>query len=97
MGRPRRRPHRKPWGELAGAIVAALVLTVVISILATLWVESGGNMSAPIDIGGRWGEGTLGTAVVAFGAVIVVLAVAISLSIRSLLRKGSRAGRGTGR
>lgn len=97
MGRPRRRPHRKPWGELAGAIVAALVLTVVISILATLWIESGGNMSAPIDLGGRWGEGTLGSAVASLGMVIVMLSVTMALSIRSLLRKWPRTTRGTGR
>lgn len=97
MGRPRRRPNRKPWGELAGAVVLVFALTVVVSILATLWIGVGGNINAPIDLGGRWGEGTLGTAIGALGAVIVVIAVALALSVWSLLRKWPRAGRGTGR
>lgn len=97
MGRSRRRPHRKPWGQLAGAIVLTAVLTVVVSILATLWIGAGGNLSAPIDLGGRWGEGTLGSAVVALGATIVVLSVATALSLWSLLRNWPRATRRTGR
>lgn len=97
MDRHGRKLSRRPWGELAGVIFCALALLVSIAAIATLWVEAGGNMSAPIDLGGRWGEGTLGAAVAAFSAMILVFALAVAFSTLSLLRRWPRKGRGTRR
>lgn len=87
MGERARRSERRPWADLAALLLLVLASLAGIGMLATLWIGAHGDLSAPIDLGGRWGEGSLGAVAAAFAAMLVVFAVAALLAARSLARK----------
>lgn len=85
---PQARP--KPYGALAGVALVALVALVLIAALVVTWLQTGGDMNAPIDLGGRWGSGTLRSAVFGLGAAIAVMVIADVFLVRSLIRRRKR-------
>ena len=83
-----RSPNGSTWyAELPGAVVIGVFLPVTFIALIDLWTTAGGDTSARVDLGGRWGEGTLGSAVASIGLIVVAFIVGEVMLIRSLWRR----------
>ena len=84
---PNGRGSRASWhSELFGVIVIGLIIVVMTFAMVDIWVSAGGDLRSDVDLGGRWGEGTVGSAIFAFGLIIVLLTAYAQYSIRSLKR-----------
>ena len=84
---------RTHYGRVAEVVIGAAVLGIVAFALASIWVEANGNLAASIDLGGRWGKGTLGSAVAGLGSIVAVVASVEVFMVWSLIRKWPRSSR----
>jgi len=74
-----------------GVILIGLFILSAIAALIETWFSAGGDLGAEVDLGGRWGRGTLGSAVLALGFVVVFSIVVEAFAIRALRRGWSSA------